>query len=77
LDYPIHVGEDLTMEKYTMADLVKTKQHAEFVEKLVDQAHADIEIANILGIESETPDQTKEKLLKNTRFPFASTQSKT
>lgn len=75
----------LVMKRITLADVVSSRRRADFAERLIDQLHASPEMLEIVarearrkgniaaaGIEHETPDETKARLLADTRFPYKS-----
>ncbi len=51
------------MKRYSIQDVVKTQKQAKFVERLIEQSHADPEIKRILSINHETIEETKQRVL--------------
>ena len=53
------------MKRYSIQDVVKTQKQAKFVERLIEQGHADPEIKRILITNHETIEETKRRVLGN------------
>ena len=68
--FPLIIETGETLYASTLYDVINNKQKAKFVETVIDQIHSNTEIASILGLNNETSDQTKTRILKDTRFPF-------